>query len=141
VHSASAAVALTALDPVIIERNEVLYRLEKVLAKLQRMGHADHDQENLDVSLVKSNAKLHRLLLQQNELNRHLEAINAEVSGLETKASEELERMGSSSSGFVTFLSLRAFRASQQPLLFDHYSSLKVTAAKSPTDIIWENVR
>ena len=140
VHSSMIAATLTRLNPVMARRNRVLYKLEKVIARLENMEPDDKDH-GLSTGLVEADPKVKDLLTLKYDLRRELDKLNAEVIALEEEARNIQNASAHSSTGFVTFLSLRTYRAALQPFLFDLYPLLTVTAAKSPKDIIWENVR
>lgn len=140
VHSAMIAATLNRLNPILTRRNRVLFKLEKVIAKLENLEPSDKDR-GLSTGLVEADPKVKKLLTMKYDLRRELDRLNAEVLALEEEARNIQNASAHSSTGFVTFLSLRTYRAALQPYLFDLYPSLTVTAAKSPTDIIWDNVR
>ena len=140
VHSTMIAATLTRLNSVITRRSGVLYSLEKVIAKLENTDSSDKDF-GLSTGLVEADPKVKKLLTLKYDLRRELDKLNVEVALLEEEARNIQNAAAHSSTGFVTFLSLRTYRAALQPFLFDLYPSLTVTAAKSPNDIIWDNVR
>ena len=150
VHSAVIAATLTPLGPVLKKRNAVINRIERLNAFIESHKSSQHEEEegrpssgnysSKSSALLSSSSTYRKKLHERDMLQRQLDLFNAEVGLIEDQARSVEHRSSVSSTGFITFLSLRSFRAAQQPLLFHDYPRLFVTAAPTPTDIIWENI-